>query len=831
MKHLLFSFRWILKEWSWNKMLLALNLFLLTIAYVGVLLNLSYQSSTHNFITEQSRFILGGDLVASSTSSPIPEKDLNDIKQRIQSYGPNEVFQAQSIDFLANIRSASSATMAEVYAVSANYPLLGDLHTSGRKQPGLYWESSGAPLIFTDQEITSLLKLKPGDLLKIGNAEFEYAGYIEDKSSLSSGASFVAPRVYIPYAQAMATGLVQFGSQVDYRYYFSISNPEQATSIAKDLEPIFESKLWSIRAASDSLNRIERTLDFVGKYLSWLTLLMILMGFITGFYLSQVHLRKASPRIAILMQMGLSTKRVQSIYGLQILLEQLMAFALSLVILLSLTYTLIRPASLKLPIDLDFNVGSYALFGGLGLSLLMSFLFLFPYLLRLPRLKLKSLLDQSTPFLPEEKGHRSWIPYALILVSFYALTGLFLEDYRLSLVWLGFILLSLCFPVWVFPSLFRKGGENLKTIWLKIPFLQLSRTRFASSLLFVSLCQILFVLSLLPQLHRAIESQLDQTSRDKIPSFFAINIQEEDIFPIKDFFTEKKASLKHLSPMILGRLTHRNNEPVTEKRFLTRPLRLSFRAENLSSEEVVKGLKHLPRAQPTQEIGMVSVEEEYSERHNLKLGDLLRFEIGGIDVQAKVEQIRRVQWESFQPNFFIQFQDGFLNDFPKTYIGVIYDVAKEQRLATLSEAVEQFSSMSLIDLTQTLNKLSEITQTLSTPIKGAAYIQTALTFLILFFLILYHQNSRSEELSLFRLLGASSIKVRVMMTLENTLLAFVAGLLSISLAMGFSKWLTYSVFEVRVDLNWFSPLLALSLSLGCVALITWWSTQRIQRHQ
>lgn len=822
-----FSLKWILKEWGWNKTLFALSLFLLSLAYLGVLLNLSYQSSTDRFIEEQSRFILGGDLVLSSRSAPISEDEFQQIKAKIEQAAEETLEPAQVIEFLANVRTEASATMAEVYAISPNFPLVGELLTDS-KEP-LRWENSNeTPAIYADNEIAKILELKEGQKVKIGTKEFIFLGSILENSNLSRGSSVIAPRVYIAYPMAKETGLLSFGSQVDYDYYFTLSDPARAKSIAENLEPQGESRPWSARSASDSLNRLERTLDFIGKYLSWLSLLMILLGFITGFYLSQVHLRKASPRIAILVQLGLSPKRAQWIYGLQITFEQLLSFGFAVLALQFLTYFYIQPAALKLPIPLDFRMDAFSLLGGFSLSLLMSFLFLFPYLLRLPRLKLKPLLDQSTPFLPEEKNFRNWLPYAFILISFYALTGVFLQDYRLSLAWLGFMLLSLAFPVLIFPLLFRKGGENLKNIWIKIPFLQLSRARFASSLLFISLCQILFVLSLLPQLHRGIESQLSQTANEKIPSFFAINIQEEDIEGIQSFFETHTAELKYLSPMILGRLMKKNEEPVTDERFLTRPLRLSYRAHQLSSEEVIEGLYELPPAKPGQEVGALSVEEEYAERHDLNLGDVLEFDIGGLDIKGEIQQIRRIQWESFQPNFFMQFQGGFIDDFPKTWIGVVYDVPEEQRLNVLQAALNQFSSMSLIDLTQTLNKLAEITRTLTPPIQGAAYVQTGLTLFILFFLVLYHQSSRTEELALFQLLGATSVKVRLMMTLENLILSGVAGMIAIGLALLFAKWLLYFVFEVNVSLDWVTPIYALFVSLSTIALVTWFTTAKIQ---
>lgn len=813
-----FSLKWVFREWKWSPLLFGLTFFLLFLAYLGVLLNLSYQSSSDLFLKERSRLILGADIVVSSPSE-LSEADLQELNDKTQGLSESRL-----IEFMGNIRSKSAASMAEVYAVDSAYPLLGQVQTSTGN--GLDWSQPRS--LYADRELSLLLGLAPGDEVKIGSQNFVYRGFLTEDSSLIRGSSVVAARVYIERTLAEATGLLQFGSRVDYDYFFALPDPAQTSVWMEKLKPFATEKGWRVRSAEDSLNRIERTLDFVGKYLSWLSLLMILLGFITGFYLSQVQLRSAAQRFALLIQMGLSHRGVQLIYGFKILLEQILALSLAAGVLALILHQWINPAMTRLPIVFQLKITGFSLTVSIGLALVLGLLFFLPYLLRLPKLQLKSLLDQSAPFLPESVSHNSWRSYTLILVFFYALTGLFLKDYRLSLVWLGFLLISLSFPLWVFPRFFTALGRACPWVGLKIPLLQLSRVRFASTLLFISLCQILFVLSLLPQLEGALRQQIEKTSQANIPSFFAINMQEEDLTEIQNFFSENSGRLTHLSPMILGRLTEINNQPTEEERFLTRPLRLSYRGDLLESETVLEGPDRLPVADPQAMEAELSMEEGYAERYDFKLGDKLAFDVGGIEIRGRIAQIRRVQWESFQPNFFIQFQEGVLDDFPKTWIGVVYDIPAEKRLNLLKESLEKFSSMSLIDLSEAIEKLSKITETLIVPVRLAAQGQSLLNFLILFLLIGYHQRSRSREFVLFKLLGASPAKVQGMMLTENLILNLAAGILSLTLALGFSNWLLYEFFETRY-LEFSRPLIYFGISLLIVGGVTWLTTVQVQK--
>ena len=52
----------------------------------------------------------------------------------------------------------------------------------------------------------------------------------------------------------------------------------------------------------------------------------------------------------------------------------------------------------------------------------------------------------------------------------------------------------------------------------------------------------------------------------------------------------------------------------------------------------------------------------------LELGDVLRFFVAGREVEARIASIRKVNWDSFQPNFFILLSPGALDDMPTTYI-------------------------------------------------------------------------------------------------------------------------------------------------------------------
>ena len=75
----------------------------------------------------------------------------------------------------------------------------------------------------------------------------------------------------------------------------------------------------------------------------------------------------------------------------------------------------------------------------------------------------------------------------------------------------------------------------------------------------------------------------------------------------------------------------------------------------------------------------MSVEEEFAERNNLKVKDKVTVLIQGSSVNAQISSIRSVDWNNFQPNFFLIFSPGSLNEFSSTYMTSFF-LKQDQKL-------------------------------------------------------------------------------------------------------------------------------------------------------
>ncbi len=95
----------------------------------------------------------------------------------------------------------------------------------------------------------------------------------------------------------------------------------------------------------------------------------------------------------------------------------------------------------------------------------------------------------------------------------------------------------------------------------------------------------------------------------------------------------------------------------------------------------------------------ISVEEGLAKTLNLKLGDSLRFDIGGQQTETKITSLRKVDWGSMRANFFAMYPVSHLDDVPTTYMTAF----KAPVTAGFDNAlVRQFPNVTNVDMTSTI---------------------------------------------------------------------------------------------------------------------------------
>ncbi len=286
------------------------------------------------------------------------------------------------------------------------------------------------------------------------------------------------------------------------------------------------------------------------------------------------------------------------------------------------------------------------------------------------------------------------------------------------------------------------------------------------------------------------------------PNYFALNILPND----KQAFTDKLVALSAQSaplyPVVPGRLISINGEPATEfvtkdsagDRALQRDLSLTW-AEDLPAGNVVTAGSWWSQ-QPSDDIPGVSVEGKVADNLKIKLGDRLVFSVGGVNREAKVTSLREINWDNFQPNFFMIFQPGTLKDLPATYLTSFYLApGHDQQIVDLSRA---FPAVTILQVEALLEQLRSILAQVTLAVEYVLLFVLAAGMAVLFSGLQATLDERIRQGALLRALGAERPLLTKARRIEFGLLGAVSGLLA---ALG-SELVSLVLYRYALDLPW-----------------------------
>jgi putative ABC transport system permease protein len=249
-----------------------------------------------------------------------------------------------------------------------------------------------------------------------------------------------------------------------------------------------------------------------------------------------------------------------------------------------------------------------------------------------------------------------------------------------------------------------------------------------------------------------------QTLDDNAPNHFFINIQPQEVVPLTAFFEERGVPAPTFTPLVRARMTSINGEPVADREYPSKDGRwLANREANLSWTAEMSGSNELLDGDwwPSDYAGppLVSIEEESAIDAGLAIGDRLNFFVAGREVTAEIASIRKVNWDSFQPNFFIVLSPGALEGMPTTYISSMKVEGEQQ--AMLVDLVRKYPTISVINLDAILQQVRGIIEKASLAVQAVFVFTLAAGIAVLFAAVQSTIDERRFESAMLRALGAS----------------------------------------------------------------------------
>jgi putative ABC transport system permease protein len=288
------------------------------------------------------------------------------------------------------------------------------------------------------------------------------------------------------------------------------------------------------------------------------------------------------------------------------------------------------------------------------------------------------------------------------------------------------------------------------------------------------------------------------------PNYFLINIQSEDVTRLKDFLAAHGDIPARFYPMIRARLAAINGRRINPdaytgeegRRWARRGYNLTWTDQLPAANVITAGRWWSPEdaGEP-----LFSLEQQVHEELGAGVDDTLTFETAGREVTGRIASIRRVDWDSFNVNFFVVASPGALRGQPASYVTSIYLPDKARHLVI--DLVKAFPSVTVYDVDALLMEVRSIMDQVVRTVEFVFVFTLLAGIVVLLAALQTTHDERSYESALLSALGAERKKILSSLTAEFFCIGLIAGILAAISATAVEMMLARFVFNLDISVN------------------------------
>ena len=769
--------------------------------------------------------LLGGDVVLVS-DAPTPAA----FAQQAQALGLQT---ATSMGFPTMARAPEAqgggVKLVALKSVQPGYPLRGNMQVADAPGAAPYAtrEIPAQGEVWVDAQLLEALDLAMGDFLLLGDAQLRIGRLITLEPDRGGGFTGFAPRAMLNAADMAATGLVQPASRIAYRFAVAgAPSAVQAFSRWAALQ-VQEPGVRGVRLESLDSGRPEmkQTLERAQKFLNLVALLAALLSAVAVALAARGFAASHLDASALLRVLGQSQRTIALSYTFEFVLVGLFASALGVALGFAVHYVFVLLlaglVSSALPAA---SLWPAALGLGVGLTLLLAFGL--PPVLQLAQVPPLRVMRRDVGALRPA----SLAVLALGISGFAALLLVVSSDLKLGLIavggFAGAVLLFAALAWAAVQVLRRSVNETRAPRWLVLATRQIAARPAYAVVQVSSLAVGLLALVLLVLLRTDLLASWRQATPADAPNRFVINVQPDQSEAFQQALRRAGVAQYDWYPMIRGRLVAVNGKPVgaadytddRAQRLIEREFNLSTAVEVPSHNPVVAG-----RWTPN-EVGAISMEDGIATTLGLKLGDELRFDIGGVTKDARITSLRKVDWGSMRANFFAMYPVAHLDGVAITYLAAFHAPDK----AGFDNAlVQQFPNITSVDMAATLAQVQSVLDQVIKAVEFLFAFTLAAGLVVLFAAVTATREERAREYAIMRALGARASLLRQVQRAELAGVGLLAGFLASVVAMGVGWALAHYVFDFTWTASLWVPLVGSAAGAVLALLAGWWGLREV----
>ena len=831
-----------------QKRLNAFFIFNLVLGFLGFLLLQVFQTSVNQQTKDKAQESLGGDLVISA------RRMVND--DEIKAIEAKEHFdfvkKSKSYDFFAMIKHENQTRLVLVRAVPDQYPIYGKFEVKNVDGKTQTLDHITEHTLCMDPDLVDQLKVADdfkNEKLRIGDIDIPVTGIITADPSRTFKLGALAPFVLISEKDLAATNLIRPGSTMTTSFLYQLKDPSKADVVKTQLEKDYLDATLRFSTALEEGEGGNSVFTYLLDYLGLVALISIGLCFLCLSYMLNWFFQVQKKTIAIYKILGLEEKSVLQIQVYKNLILSIISFVIALG-LLQLTIPV-----LQVLLDKYFNVSVRLFMSPVHMILSFIIVVIGPQLIAIPTY-LAAMNMNPLVLLRQELGSLRLI--SLRQQSFWG-AGLFFTFWSLAIwqshswktgsLFIGGVIAAVIIA-WLFISGLRNATAlivNRLPFEYKYAFLGLIRKPGSTDLIFMTMTLSVVVLTLLPHIKKSIIEEVRPSQSSKIPSLFMFDIQSDEKDGLAKMIQEKFDRKLDLTPLVRSRILKINavdyervqeqgvfktREDETEARFRNRGVNLTYKSDLQDSETLIEGEWFKGKyVEDENTVPEVSLEQKYAERVGAQIGDVMTFDIQGVEMRAKVTSLRRVRWTSFQPNFFIVFQSGVLEEAPQMYLSAVTQLDEKQIHELQNAVVDKYPNISIINVKQTVEKALVFLDEMSLALQAMATLSLVVGFFIFIILINTQVGERITEMNLLQVLGSEPPQLYRIMVKQFSLIAFLSLSVGLLLGSGISYLIMKEIFRLGIYFDYWSMLALIVILVSLTFVVLKLAMQPLRRLQ
>jgi len=799
-----------------------------SLGMTGLLFVESFREGVSESIESKARNYAASDLVVSSRRE-IPNDDFELLKKEIKKMELPFFYWFETYSL-----TGENARLANIQFVSEEFPFYGGVSLVGQTKiiTDIFKEIHSEKRALISKDIAIEQGLKKLDKIKIGNTDFTVYGIIDSDLFTSLRGFTLAPKIYVSYNFMEETSLVKFGSTVSRTIGMKITDEKKALNLQNILKSSFKDKTIRVQTPIELSSQMSRSVELLSDYLSLITLLTYLLSLIGLFYFTKHFLSKRLKVTSIYRVLGVKNQFLYKSQMAHLFILMVIGFLASLVITQSIIPILKHSLSPEVANEIKFSFTKLSLLKSFSIGVLGGFFCIGPLVYGTLKVPVSSIF-QGLP--TEIKGFSLFYYFPLFSYTIF-LSIMLSHSFKVGIIFI-LVLIFIVFIAFIIFKFFVLMAEKIAqkvAVELKHTMLLMTRFFYTNFIVLVSIMMGIILLIFVVQIESAFVEDLTAINVDKKPDVFMFDLQDRDFEKFQSLKTEHQWDLTQLSPMIRGRLLKVNDRVLVDEvkdsqgamystreeensnQMKNRSVNVSYRTKLSWAEEIVSGKWNSNKCEKT-DFCEISLEERYAKRIGAKINDVLTFDISGVEIKGVVKSFRSVKWTSFEPNFFILFQDGAINEAPKTFLGSFKNKNSEEKQALFKLMAQNFKSTSLIDLNELITKLLKMFDLVSFAIKFISIISLVTALTVVLSISFHHLDMREKDFMLFKLMGFKNNQIRRIFT--NEFFFLVIGALFSSIMLG--SLLSYMVLAFGFQMKFNFELSVISVLVVSFLFLTY----------